>query len=39
MWSLCRPFLNHELALVHPQVIVLVVGLATGTFLEDNKLD
>lgn len=36
--KLCRPFLDRELALVRPQVIVPVGGLAIGTFLGDNKL-
>ena len=35
----CRPFLDRELALVHPQVIVLVGGLAIQTFLGENKLE
>jgi uracil-DNA glycosylase len=37
--KLCRPFLDHELALVRPEVIVLVGGLAIGTFLGDNRLE
>jgi uracil-DNA glycosylase family 4 len=37
--KLCRPFLDRELALVHPQVIVLVGGLAIHTFLGENRLD
>lgn len=36
--KLCRPFLDRELALVRPQVIVLVGGLAIETFLGHNKL-
>jgi len=36
---LCRPFLDRELALVRPAVIVPVGGLAIGTFLGDNKLE
>jgi len=37
--KLCRPFLDRELQLVMPQVIVLVGGLAIETFLGDNKLE
>ena len=37
--KLCRPFLDRELALIHPQVIVLVGGLAIHTFLGENRLD
>ena len=37
--KLCRPFLDRELALVCPAVIVLVGGLAISTFLGDNKLE
>ena len=37
--KLCRPFLDRELALVRPAVIVLVGGLAIDTFLGDNKLE
>ena len=36
---LCRPFLDRELTLVRPAVIVPVGGLAIGTFLGDNKLE
>jgi len=36
--KLCRPFLDHELALVRPEVIVLVGGLAIETFLGHNRL-
>jgi uracil-DNA glycosylase len=36
--KLCRPFLDRELALVHPEVIVLVGGLAIQTFLGENRL-
>ena len=37
--KLCRPFLDRELALVRPAVIVLVGGLAIDTFLGDNRLE
>ena len=37
--KLCRPFLERELALVHPQVVVLVGGLAIQTFLGENRLE
>ena len=37
--KLCRPFLDRELALVRPVVIVLVGGLAIETFLEHNRLE
>ena len=37
--KLCRPFLDRELQLVKPQVIVLVGGLAIDTFLGDNRLE
>jgi uracil-DNA glycosylase family 4 len=37
--KLCRPFLDRELQLVMPQVIVLVGGLAIETFLGDNRLE
>jgi uracil-DNA glycosylase family 4 len=37
--KLCRPFLDRELALVHPEVIVLVGGLAIQTFLGENRLE
>jgi len=37
--QLCRPFLDRELALVRPAVVVLVGGLAIGTFLGDNRLE
>jgi uracil-DNA glycosylase len=37
--KLCRPFLDRELELVKPQVIVLVGGLAIETFLGHNKLE
>jgi uracil-DNA glycosylase family 4 len=37
--KLCRPFLDCELQLVMPRVIVLVGGLAIETFLGDNKLE
>jgi uracil-DNA glycosylase family 4 len=36
--KLCRPFLDLELALVRPEVIALVGGLAIETFLGHNKL-
>lgn len=37
--KLCRPFLDRELELVHPEVIVLVGGLAIQTFLGENRLE
>ena len=37
--KLCRPFLDRELALVRPEVIVLVGGLAIQTFLGQNGLE
>ena len=37
--KLCRPFLDRELALVHPEVIVLVGGLAIQTFVGENRLE
>ncbi len=37
--QLCRPFLDRELALVRPEVIVLVGGLAIQTFLGQNRLE
>ena len=37
--KLCRPFLDRELALVRPEVIVLVGGLAIQTFLGENRLE
>ena len=37
--KLCRPFLDRELALVQPEVIVLVGGLAIQTFLGQNGLE
>ena len=37
--KLCRPFLDRELALVRPEVIVLVGGLAIQTFLGQNRLE
>jgi len=37
--KLCRPFLDRELQLVMPQVVVLVGGLAIESFLGDNKLE
>jgi uracil-DNA glycosylase family 4 len=37
--KLCHPFLDRELALVHPEVIVLVGGLAIHSFLGENRLD
>ena len=37
--KLCHPFLDRELALIHPEVIVLVGGLAIHTFLGENRLD
>ncbi len=37
--KLCRPFLDRELALVPPVVIVLVGGLAIETFLGHNRLE
>jgi uracil-DNA glycosylase family 4 len=36
--KLCRPFLDRELALVYPEVIILVGGLAIQTFLGENEL-
>lgn len=36
--KLCRPFLDRELALVRPELIVVVGGLAIETFLGHNKL-
>ena len=36
---LCRPFLDRELALVQPEIVVLVGGLAIETFLGHNKLE
>ena len=37
--KLCRPFLERELALVRPEVIVVVGGLAIQTFLGENRLE
>lgn len=37
--ALCRPWLEQELALVQPQVVVPVGGLAIGRFLGPAKLD
>jgi uracil-DNA glycosylase len=37
--ALCRPWLDRELALVRPRVIVLFGGLAIGTFLKRAPLD
>jgi uracil-DNA glycosylase family 4 len=37
--KLCRPFLDRELALVQPKVMVLVGGLAIQTFLGENRLE
>lgn len=37
--ALCRPFLERELELVRPQVLLLVGGLAIDTFLGPSKLD
>ena len=37
--KLCRSFLDRELVLVHPEVIVLVGGLAIQTFLGENRLE
>jgi uracil-DNA glycosylase family 4 len=37
--KLCRPFLDRELELVKPQVMVLVGALAIETFLGHDKLE
>ncbi len=37
--ALCRPWLDQELALVQPRVIVLFGGLAIGTFLSKAPLN
>jgi uracil-DNA glycosylase family 4 len=37
--ALCRPFLERELALIRPRLVVLVGGLAIRTFLGRSRLE